>query len=361
MLPQIANHIQNRLNRRYAPLSLVHFVTNRCNARCSHCFIDFAPERTHADELTLDDIGRVARSLGSGLYNVNLTGGEPFLREDMPDIVACYASATKAQSIVITTNGWFTDAIRRSAERYRHCSSTCRITYSISLDDIRERHDGSRNLTGLYDRALESYRLMSSWSDPRISATVALTVTPENASQIENIYRSLKAAGVTSVFPVLLREEGVLRTIADRESLCQAYGRLTRLIDRSREPFKHGRRIAEAAHRAKNRIVHQILGNNETTGRFHIPCAAGASFATIMADGSVAPCELLALRHPMGNLRENDMKFSGIWNSVRAHQVRRSIRENRCHCTFECAWTVNVLARPVFWPRLAFTTLRELL
>jgi hypothetical protein len=80
-----------------------------------------------------------------------------------------------------------------------------------------------------------------------------------------------------------------------------------------------------------------------------------------MADGSVAPCELLATRYPLESLRESNMDFSAIWNSAGAEQMRSAIRKSRCHCTFECAWTVNVLARPLFWPRLAVNTLQELL
>jgi len=360
MLPPIGKHIQNRFHGRHAPFSIVHFVTNRCNARCSHCFMDFRTGQDRTAELTLDEIRLLAGSLGRGLYNVNLTGGEPFIRDDMAAIVECYASETPAQSIVITTNGWFTDDIRRCAERIASHASTCRITFSISLDDIGERHDAGRQLVGLYNRALESYLMLRSWADPRIDTTIALTVTPANAPRIEAIHTALREAGVISIFPVLFRGEGVQRDAADRASLCRAYARLSHLIDDYNETSA-GKNIADAAHRAKNRIVRGILGDPEQADRFHVPCTAGSLFGTIMADGSVTPCELLASRYPLGNLRECNMDFSAIWNSTLAEQARQMIRNSRCHCTFECAWTVNVLARTTFWPRLAGATLREML
>lgn len=360
MLPMIGKHIQNRFHRRFAPLSIVHFVTSRCNARCSHCFMDFNAGQDSAGELSIDEIRLLAGTLGKGLYNVNLTGGEPFIREDMADIVECYTSETPAQSIVITTNGWFTDAIRRCAEHFASHASKCRITFSISLDDIGERHDAGRQLVGLYNRALASYLMLRSWADPRIAATIALTVTPANAPRIEAIHTALREAGVTSIFPVLFREEGVQGDTADRASLCRAYGRLSHLIDDYNETGA-GKNIADAAHRAKNRIVRGILGDPEQADRFLVPCTAGSLFGTIMADGSVTPCELLAARYPLGNLRDCNMDFSSIWNSAGAEKVRQMIRDSRCHCTFECAWTVNVLGRTTFWPRFALTTLRELL
>lgn len=360
MMSQIRAQIHSHLQAKYTPLSIVHFVTNRCNARCRHCFMDFTPDQASATELTLDEIRRLTRSLGKGLYNVNLTGGEPFIREDITDIVECYASETSAQSIVVTTNGWFTDAIRRCAERFSSRSAACQLTFSISLDDIGELHNAGRRLIGSYDRAMESYLMLRSMAASCIRATIALTVTPFNAARIEAIYSELRKAGVTSIFPVLMRAEGVQKNLTDHAALCRAYGRLSQLVDNCREENSAGMDIAEAAHRAKNRIVRRILGNAEEADRFHVPCTAGSFFATIMADGTVTPCELLASRFAPGNLRENNMDFSGIWNSERAEQARYFIRKSRCHCTFECAWTINVLAHPVYWPRLTLMTLREL-
>ena len=67
------------------PLSIVHFLTNRCNARCSFCFIDFDDPETFKGELSLHEIDKLTKSFGKSLLNVNLTGGEPFARKDIID------------------------------------------------------------------------------------------------------------------------------------------------------------------------------------------------------------------------------------------------------------------------------------
>ena len=86
----VFNVLKNLYLYKNEPISLVHFVTNRCNARCSFCFIDFDDPKTFHGELTLDEIDKLTKNLGNSLLNVNLTGGEPFARKDLIDIAKSY-------------------------------------------------------------------------------------------------------------------------------------------------------------------------------------------------------------------------------------------------------------------------------
>ena len=76
-LPTVLNNIYFK---KKTPVSLIHFLTNRCNARCSFCFIDFESPETFKGELSLNEIDKMTRNMGNTLLNVNFTGGEP-LRE----------------------------------------------------------------------------------------------------------------------------------------------------------------------------------------------------------------------------------------------------------------------------------------
>ena len=64
--------LKNVYLKRTEPLSVVHFLTNRCNARCSFCFIDFENPNTFANELTINEIEQLTKNLGKSLLNVNL-------------------------------------------------------------------------------------------------------------------------------------------------------------------------------------------------------------------------------------------------------------------------------------------------
>ena len=114
MITQKANllHVLNNIYfKKTEPVSIVHFITNRCNARCSFWFIDFDNPETFKNELTLSEIDELTKNLGKSLLNVNLTGGEPFARKDITDIAKLYINNTNIQSIYITTNASLPDRI----------------------------------------------------------------------------------------------------------------------------------------------------------------------------------------------------------------------------------------------------------
>lgn len=344
------------------PFSLVHFITMRCNARCSHCFIDFDTVSGREEELALDEIGLLTRSLGNSLYNVNITGGEPFLRKDLFEIVESYIVNAQVRSVVITTNGWFTEAIRTFGERFARLATPCRITISISIDNFAVQHDAGRGLTGLYDRALASWRCIEALNDPRISAEIAITVTPQNCGEVVPLFRHLSDAGISSIVPVLLREQGVMRRIPGKERVVAAYRELAGLCSRQASARAGGTasaRLAGAVHRAKNRLLRPLLCSIAGSPPKANRCRAGSLFGTILSDGSVYPCELLGPAWQLGSLMEVGMDFLRIWRSPAADRARERITAGNCCCTFECAWTVNLLSQAAFWPRLAWYTLRE--
>ena len=84
-------------------LNCTVIVTYRCNARCNMCNRYKVPARPE-EEITLETIRKLPE-----MYFTNITGGEPFIREDLKDIVR--ELQKKSNRIVISTNGFFTDRI----------------------------------------------------------------------------------------------------------------------------------------------------------------------------------------------------------------------------------------------------------
>ena len=218
------------------PISMVHFVTRNCNARCSHCFIDFDDPATFKGDLRLEEIDRVSRSVGWQLQNVNLTGGEPFLRKDLFDVARCYLDHTSIRSLYITTNGYFTDRTREFVERYLEAGydRDHHLFFSLSIDDLPAAHDANRRVPRLFERAMETLRWLEQHRDRRVLVNVNLTVIPANADRIGDIYEYLVAdQGVRAFTTTIMREEGIARIDpAARTRLSDAYSDLNARIHR---------------------------------------------------------------------------------------------------------------------------------
>ena len=138
--------LKNLYLSRNEPISLVHFVTNRCNARCSFCFIDFDDPKTFQGELTLEEIEKLTKNLGKSLLNVNLTGGEPFARKDLIDIAKSYLRNSTVQSMYITTNASLPERINEFAKEISLFSPSTELTFQISIDDFPQSHNRVRKI-----------------------------------------------------------------------------------------------------------------------------------------------------------------------------------------------------------------------
>ena len=193
---------------RNRPVSIIHFITNRCNARCKHCFIDFDDEDVFKGDLTLDEIKKFISKLGPTLKNVNLTGGEPFLRQDLYEITKEYFNKTNIKSVYITTNGFFSDRTINLAKEFinNKLYRGKTIIFSLSIDNFPEKHDENRKIRGLFDRTLSTYYRLRELNSPRILSNVALCVTPENCKDIGKIFNFLgEEKNIKSITSILIR------------------------------------------------------------------------------------------------------------------------------------------------------------
>jgi MoaA/NifB/PqqE/SkfB family radical SAM enzyme len=344
------------------PVSLIHFITHRCNARCKHCFIDFDNKTLSNNELSLAEIEQFTKKLGSNLYNINLTGGEPFLRNDIFEIVFLYCKNTSVEVINIATNGMYTEAVGTFIEKFRNLNFNKKLMFSISIDNFESLHDNNRNVKGLYENAIKTYKLIDSYRDKQIVATIAITITPYSYENAVGLYNYLKSKGINSFSAILMREESVVRNIDKKKEIVDIYGKLTTLI-RADQLKGHalGMRgdLIGSYLEARNVLINSILFRTYLNKKFICHCSAGALLGVIYANGEVFPCEVLN-NYNLGNIRDYNMDFIRLWNSNKARQCREHIKKSRCSCTFECAWSVNIISNIKFMPQIFFYLCKNL-
>lgn len=344
----------NLLLRRW-PVSLVHFVTERCNAACAQCFLHPDRRRTGGGELTLDEIARLTRHTGPCLLNVNLTGGEPFLRDDLTDIAELYVANAGVRSVYVTTNASLPERVLAFADAMRR-HPRCAVTLSLSLDDLPANHDRQRGVAGLADRVLKTYRALVA-AGGGVQALINMTIFADNADRALDVYRYFRdQCGIRHLAFGPARDQGVYRaTPAQRRQIHAAYRSVLAefLRDHAAGRMDAGATATLAGRLLdrKNAIVHRLMDRDLLEGRHPARCLAGRLFGVIAADGSVYPCELRD--QSLGNVRAANGDLMAVWRSPRARREAKAVRRCAIPCAYECAWTLNVLARPRCWREMA--------
>jgi len=347
------NLIKNIYVKKY-PISLVFFVTNRCNARCSFCFIDFDNPDTFKHELTIEEIDKFSKNLGPSLNNLNITGGEPFARKDFTEIVSTFFKNTSLDSIYITTNGSLTPRVVKFAEKMKNNYPEKKIFFSFSIDSFEEEHNRIRKVKNIFNNCIESYKQVSKISK-NIQANIAITVTKENYKIVSDLYRVLKENyGINSITAILVRDEGIYKTENEfKKPILDAYTALTDLIqkDLSTKNFGYSSSLKSKVMNAKNKISYEMIKKTYEKNTFISNCYAGKIFGVIKANGDVMPCEVLADK--MGNLRDANYDFTQIWLNEKSKKITDKIKNEKCFCTYECAWSFNILGNSSYHPYLA--------
>ena len=344
---KVGTVINNILVKKKTPVSLIHFLTNRCNARCSFCFIDFDNPKTFAGELNLKEIEKLTKNMGDTLLNVNFTGGEPFARKDIVEIAKTYIDNTTIQSIYITTNASLPDRILNFAKEINDYNSDIELNFQISIDDLPEKHNAVRKIKNLFESCLKTYNDLNDLNNDKIKASVNITVSEENCSNIETIFNYfVNECGIDSIKCCIVRDEGVYKMPKEKkDAMLSAYTWLTDAIKKLKKSGKiknYNNSLQGKIHNKKDEISWEMVKKIYKNNSYLSPCHASSLFGVITADGKVYPCEILEDKL-VGDLRENDFDFLKVWNSEKNKDIKNFISKTNCTCTYECAISFNIL------------------
>ena len=338
-----------------SPLYFVYFVTENCNAFCKHCLLGQRTERV-TNELTIDEIEKVSASMGDMLF-FTPTGGEPFLRRDLSEIVKIFHVNNHALNVGIPTNGSLTARVLRSVKTMLDENPDLDLHIDVSIDGLPELHDEIRGVPGLFNRAIETYHQLRDLEHhyPRFSTCIQVTVSSFNQHQLLDLYDYLKHdVGVNTVFSLLTRGEPSDPAAKDID--IEKYEAFHRAIEEDNKklmlsgyykmPFSD---VLNAKRIVRPRIIAKTFREN----RYQIPCYGGTLGGAMFSKGQVLPCEL-RWHDVIGNVRDVDYDFMKLWNSSKAEELRQDIRRNKCFCTYECFLTVNILFNPLVLPRVGW-------
>ena len=154
-------------------------VTQRCNAKCMMCNSHENPTRPE------DEMGsEVMEKLPEAKF-IQITGGEPFLRKDIEDIVRILIK--KAGRVMINTNGYYTEKITELCRNYPQ------LAMRVSIDGSREMHDRIRGIP-IYDKAMETIRELKEIGVKDLG--ISFTLQESNYKEMIPLYRKAEDLGV---------------------------------------------------------------------------------------------------------------------------------------------------------------------
>lgn len=291
-------------------------LTYRCPMQCRMCNIWQYPT-DRKEEITAEDLKSLPQ-----LKFINLTGGEPFIREDLPEIVEeCYRHAPR---IVISTSGWFEDRVIKLAERFPN------IGIRISIEGLSGKNDELRGRQGGFDKGLRTLLTLKAMGVKDIG--FGCTVSNNNSSDMLALYRLARELGLefaTAAFHNSYYFHKDDNVITNRDEVIKNFEQLIEWQLNEKHPKSWFRAFFNMG------LINYIEG-----GRRMLPCEAGMANFFIDPWGEVYPCNGLeekCWKESMGNIRRDD--FMTIWNSEQAEKVREKVRK----CPKNC-WMVGTAA-----------------
>lgn len=299
------------------PTDVSIITTYRCQMRCKMCDIwqnptDARKEITPAELELLPDF-----------KFANITGGEPFLRQDIEDIVA--VMMRKAERVVISTSGWHKDRIIALAKKFPT------IGIRVSIEGLSQSNDDLRGRPGGFDRGLGLLLELKRMGLTDIG--FGQTVSNKNSHDLLPLYELSKNLGMefaTASFHNSYYFHKGDNFVTNKDEVVANFEKLIERLLQENTPKSWFRAFFNLG------LINYVQG-----GKRMLPCEAGSVNFFIDPYGEVYPCNGLEERYwkkSMGNIRDG-RSFAEIWNSAEAQEVRTCVRS----CAKNC-WMVGTAA-----------------
>jgi MoaA/NifB/PqqE/SkfB family radical SAM enzyme len=249
----------------------------------------------------------------------NVTGGEPFLRNDIEEIISVIEKKTKR--IVISTNGFFTERILALARKHQN------IGVRISIEGLPTANDELRGIKNGFDHGIRTLLELQRMGIKDIG--FGITVSDRNARDMIELYQLAKAMGLefaTAVVHNSFYFHKYDNTISKRVEVETCFKELVAELLKSKRPKNWFRAYFNYG------LANYVKGNKRL-----LPCEAGTENFFLTPAGDVVPCNGSDEPWVLGNLNEQD--WNDIWNGPRAKEVRRKVKS----CSKNC-WMIGTVA-----------------
>lgn len=334
------------------PINLTLSPSPRCNSRCLTCNIWMKRE----DELSVEEWDKVFQSLGRAPFWVTISGGEPFMFQDLVPLAKSLYNRCRPAIINIPTNSLMFKVIPSKVEEICRSCPESQVIINLSLDGVGGKHDHIRGIAGNFEKFERNYHALRELKYPNLSIGIHSVISRFNVDDAPELFNYALGAKPDQYITEIAEQRVELDTVdisitppADKYSW--AIDQLINRIEHTR--FGGISRVTEAFRVEYYKMVKRYLSEQTQV----IPCFAGWASAQIYSSGSVWPCCIRA--DNLANLRDVGYDFRRIWFSPEADRVRKSIRAKECHCPLANASYTNMLMHPPTLMRVGAKVARQ--
>src|SRR5882757_1930119 len=328
--------LRSRDPRRNAtPPFMIVFINSICNLTCEHCF--YWKNLNQRDDLSLEEFRKLSLELGN-FENLNLSGGEPFIRPEFAEICQLFIENNNVKMIYVPTNGYFTERTEKQLRLVFQSKTLQSFACEISLDGMPEYHDRFRGNPRSFAKAMETYDMLVDMQkhEPRLHIHANSVAMSENMEEIWKLTEFLHDRCPAMEHHNLAIIRGDRKNPSLQGPALKQYKELYQHVAevwKDRDDKRFGAVVEPMLQWAKLKTI-------ESASQY-VPCTAGVLTGVVYANGDVSFSETHA---PLGNLRQKSL-FE-IWESKAAKNLCAHITAKECHCTNEVFLWPSIVFQP---------------
>ncbi len=334
-------HHKNKLDE------LIFSVTYRCNFRCKTCFyVDYmnASTMNNVAELTIDEIAKVSFSLGR-FSKLLLSGGEPFLRDDLPEICEIFCRKNGVNLIHLPTNGFYSDKISYYVDKILAKCPNTELILSLPLDGFAKTHDKIKGVQGSFEKVIKTTERLAPLREKFDNLTVNIISVVNNININEMI---MLAEFIKNELSVDSHGPSPVRGKPYDQDLAAPSAKQWRDLSEQLMPFysfwnkkRMSNKIFGSLVTNKMRYLYMVYSSVLEGRQLPFKCQAGNALAVLEPNGDVKLCELTKA---VGNIRSTDYDLKKVLNSPNAQDMFEKIKN--CACTHACFLETSIKMDP---------------
>nr|AQS32443.1 hypothetical protein [uncultured archaeon] len=330
------------LNRN-TPLNIIFFVTSKCNAKCKHCFNwKNIMNSNKRKELNLEEIDKISKNL-KYLQSLTISGGEPFLRDDLDKIIELFYKNTSIVQVNIPTNGILTNKIEKLVENILKKCQHLYLRIGLSIDGLYKDHDNIRGYPGCFNNVISTYnKLYKLKKDyPNLIVSAAITISTFNKNKIKQIINYLEHDLKLDDYVLLLtyghpRVKNAINVgIKDYIAATKIYKEMLKERNTS---------LPSKLFLYLTKFTQEVIVEGLINKKRKIRCYAGKKIIVIDDIGDVYPCEILNKK--IGSLRKVDYNNKRVFNSKNCKNILNFINNKKCVCPWTCSIQNSLVVNP---------------